>query len=46
VSVAGAVADSRGYTPLADASPTQSSDGAAAGMQHMGVVKDVILPGE
>jgi hypothetical protein len=41
----GLVFDSRVYTPLADASPTQSSD-SAAGMQHMGVVKDVILPDE
>ena len=42
----GLVFDSRVYTPLADVSPVQIGDSAAVNMQHMGVVKDVLLPGE
>lgn len=41
----GLVFDSRVYTPLADVSPVQIGDSGAASMQHMGVVKDVLLPG-
>jgi endonuclease/exonuclease/phosphatase family metal-dependent hydrolase len=41
----GLVFDSRVYTPLADVSPVLINDSAAAGMQHMGVVRDVMLPG-
>ncbi len=43
---AGLVFDSRVYTPLADVAPIQVGDSAAPSMQHMGVVKDVMLPGE
>ncbi len=41
---AGLVFDSRVYTPLADVPPIQLSDSDAVNMQHMGVVKDVLLP--
>jgi hypothetical protein len=37
------VFDSRVYTPLADVSPVLMTDSAAVNMQHMGVVKDVLL---
>ena len=40
----GLVFDSRGYTPLADVSPVMIGDSGVTGMQHMGVVKDVLLP--
>lgn len=39
----GLVFDSRVYTPLADVAPVQSTDSAASGMQHMGVVKDFTI---
>jgi endonuclease/exonuclease/phosphatase family metal-dependent hydrolase len=39
----GLVFDSRLYTPLADVSPVLMTDSAALNMQHMGVVKDVML---
>jgi endonuclease/exonuclease/phosphatase family metal-dependent hydrolase len=42
----GLVFDSRVYTPLADVSPVLIGDSAAPMMQHMAVVKDVLLPGE
>lgn len=42
---AGLVFDSRVFTPLADVSPCQQGDSGAVNMQHMGVVKDVLLPG-
>lgn len=41
---AGLVFDSRLYTPLAEVSPILSTDSAAAGMQHMPVVRDFLLP--
>jgi endonuclease/exonuclease/phosphatase family metal-dependent hydrolase len=37
---AGAVIDTRVYTPLSEIAPAQLGDSAAAGMQHMAVVKD------
>lgn len=40
----GLVFDSRVYTPLADVSPVLATDSAALNMQHMGVVKDVLIP--
>jgi endonuclease/exonuclease/phosphatase family metal-dependent hydrolase len=40
----GLVFDSRVYTPLSDVSPVVMSDSAAINMQHMGVVKDILLP--
>lgn len=40
----GLVFDSRVYTPLADVAPVVMSDSAASMMQHMGVVRDVLLP--
>lgn len=42
---AGLVFDSRVYTPLADVSPILASDSGAPMMQHMGVIKDVLLAG-
>jgi endonuclease/exonuclease/phosphatase family metal-dependent hydrolase len=42
----GLVLDSRVYTPLADISPVQSGDSGASGMQHMGVIKDFLIPGD
>lgn len=41
---AGLVFDSRVYVPLSDVSPVFASDSAATNMQHMGVVKDFLLP--
>ncbi|MCA9625285.1 MAG: endonuclease, partial [Myxococcales bacterium] len=40
----GAVIDTRVYTPLAEIAPAQQGDSGAPGMQHMGVVKDFVLP--
>jgi endonuclease/exonuclease/phosphatase family metal-dependent hydrolase len=40
----GLVFDSRVFTPLADVAPVQSSDSAAANMQHMPVVRDFLVP--
>ncbi|HWO22694.1 MAG TPA: endonuclease/exonuclease/phosphatase family protein [Kofleriaceae bacterium] len=39
----GLVFDSRVYTPLSAVAPVLMSDSAATNMQHMGVVKDVML---
>lgn len=39
----GLVFDSRVYTPIADVAPALSGDSGAAGMQHMAVVRDVLL---
>lgn len=41
---AGLVFDSRVYAPLADVSPVLVGDSGAVNMQHMGVVKDILLP--
>jgi endonuclease/exonuclease/phosphatase family metal-dependent hydrolase len=40
----GLVFDSRVYTPLTDAAPVLAGDSGASGMQHMAVVRDVVLP--
>jgi endonuclease/exonuclease/phosphatase family metal-dependent hydrolase len=40
----GLIFDSRVYTPLADVSPVLVTDSAAINMQHMGVVKDILIP--
>jgi endonuclease/exonuclease/phosphatase family metal-dependent hydrolase len=40
---AGAVIDTRVYTPLTDLAPALQGDSAAPSMQHMGVVKDFLL---
>lgn len=42
----GLVLDTRVYQPLADVSPAQLGDSAAANMQHMAVVRDFELPTE
>lgn len=41
----GLVFDSRVYTPLSEVYPVQSGDSGVSGMQHMGVVKDFLVPG-
>ncbi len=43
---AGLVVDTRVYTPLGDIAPAQIADSGAVGMQHMGVVRDFLLPGD
>ncbi|QRN97120.1 lamin tail domain-containing protein [Archangium violaceum] len=43
---AGLVADTRVYSPLADISPAQSADSGATNMQHMGVIKDFLIPSD
>lgn len=40
----GLVFDSRKYTPLSDVYPVQSGDSGASGMQHMGVIRDFLIP--
>ena len=40
----GLVLDTRVYTPLGDVATAPSSDSAAPSMQHMGVIKDSIVP--
>lgn len=40
----GLVLDPRTYTPLADVAPVLASDGAAAGMQHMAVMRAFYVP--
>ncbi|WP_437777036.1 lamin tail domain-containing protein [Sorangium sp. So ce1097] len=40
----GLVVDTRVYSPLADISPASSSDSGAPNMQHMGVVRDFLIP--
>ncbi|WP_441291544.1 endonuclease/exonuclease/phosphatase family protein [Sorangium sp. KYC3313] len=41
----GLVADTRVYSPLSEISPALSSDSGASNMQHMGVVRDFLVPG-
>lgn len=41
---AGLVVDTRTYTPLSDLAPAQYGDSGATNMQHMGVVKDFLVP--
>lgn len=40
----GLVFDSAVYTPLSDVSPVQSGDSHVSGMQHMPVIKDLLVP--
>lgn len=42
----GLVADTRVYSPIAQISPALANDSGASGMQHMGVVRDFLIPGE
>ncbi|MGE6757984.1 lamin tail domain-containing protein [Corallococcus interemptor] len=42
----GLVVDTRVYSPLSDISPALSGDSGASGMQHMGVIKDFLIPGD
>jgi endonuclease/exonuclease/phosphatase family metal-dependent hydrolase len=42
----GLVADTRVYSPIAQISPALANDSGAAGMQHMGVLRDFMIPGE
>jgi endonuclease/exonuclease/phosphatase family metal-dependent hydrolase len=41
---AGLVIDTRVYSPIADLSPAQTSDSGGPSMQHMGVLRDFLLP--
>lgn len=41
---AGAVIDTRVYTPIADLAPALTTDSADASMQHMAVVRDFLFP--
>ena len=40
----GLVADTRVYSPIAEISPALSTDSGAPSMQHMGVVRDFLVP--
>nr|WP_275451307.1 lamin tail domain-containing protein [Sorangium cellulosum] len=40
----GLVVDTRVYSPLSEISPALSSDSGAPSMQHMGVVRDFVIP--
>ncbi|MGZ3460677.1 MAG: lamin tail domain-containing protein [Archangium sp.] len=42
---AGLVADTRVYSPISEISPALASDSGATNMQHMGIIKDFLLPG-
>ncbi|MFP2898602.1 lamin tail domain-containing protein [Corallococcus sp. 4LFB] len=42
----GLVADTRVYSPISDISPALSGDSGVSGMQHMGVIKDFLIPGD
>jgi len=42
----GLVIDTRVYTPIAELSPAVYGDSGAAYMQHMGVVRDFMVPGD
>jgi hypothetical protein len=44
VFAAGLVADTRVYNPIADLAPALTGDSGATNMQHMGVVRDFLLP--
>jgi endonuclease/exonuclease/phosphatase family metal-dependent hydrolase len=43
---AGLVADTRVYSPISEISPALASDSGATNMQHMGIVKDFLIPGD
>ncbi|HEY8211612.1 MAG TPA: endonuclease/exonuclease/phosphatase family protein, partial [Myxococcaceae bacterium] len=42
----GLVADTRVYSPISEISPALAGDSGAVNMQHMGVVKDFLVPGD
>jgi hypothetical protein len=42
---AGLVADTRVYAPLWEIAPAQQGDSGASNMQHMGIIKDFLIPG-
>ncbi|WP_426736623.1 lamin tail domain-containing protein [Myxococcus faecalis] len=42
----GLVVDTRVYSPIGEISPALSGDSGASGMQHMGVIKDFLIPGD
>ena len=42
---AGLVADTRVYAPLWEIAPAQQGDSGATNMQHMGIIKDFLIPG-
>ncbi|MCP3167504.1 lamin tail domain-containing protein [Myxococcus sp. QH3KD-4-1] len=42
----GLVVDTRVYSPIGDLSPAVSGDSGASGMQHMGIIKDFLIPSD
>ncbi|WP_224368828.1 lamin tail domain-containing protein [Hyalangium versicolor] len=42
----GVVADTRVYSPISEISPALAADSGATNMQHMGVIKDFLIPGD
>jgi hypothetical protein len=40
----GAVVDTRVFDPISDLAPALATDSGAPSMQHMAVVRDVVLP--
>ncbi|NBD08083.1 endonuclease [Corallococcus sp. Z5C101001] len=42
----GLVVDTRVYSPISEISPAVAGDSGATGMQHMGVIKDFLIPGD
>ncbi|WP_408891767.1 lamin tail domain-containing protein [Myxococcus faecalis] len=42
----GLVVDTRVYSPIGEIAPALSGDSGASGMQHMGVIKDFLIPGD
>ena len=43
---AGLVADTRVYSPISEISPALTADSGATNMQHMGIIKDFLIPGD
>ena len=42
----GLVVDTRVHSPIGDLSPAVSGDSGASGMQHMGIIKDFLIPSD
>jgi endonuclease/exonuclease/phosphatase family metal-dependent hydrolase len=42
----GLVADTRVYSPIGEISPALASDSGSTNMQHMGVIRDFLIPGD
>jgi endonuclease/exonuclease/phosphatase family metal-dependent hydrolase len=42
----GLVVDTRVHSPLSEISPALSGDSGATNMQHMGIIKDFLIPGD